>query len=50
VRSKVCNENAAQKRMDYYAGVKRERKQKGLDELITEVNRQYQMQREVVEL
>ena len=32
-----------EKKRDYYAGVLRERKQKGLDELINEVNRQYRL-------
>lgn len=39
-----------EKRRDYYAGVLRERTQKGLDELIHEVNRQYRLQREAVEM
>lgn len=39
-----------EKRREYYSGVLRERKQKGLDELINEVNRQYRLQREAMEL
>jgi len=38
------------KRREYYDGVFEKRKQKGLDDLINEVNRQYRLQREAMEL
>jgi hypothetical protein len=36
-----------EQRRDFYAGVLRERKQKGLDELKEEIRRQYKLQNEL---